>query len=210
MENNLFMELIQTDCAINSGNSGGALFNLYGKVIGVTNAKYSGSGSGASVDNIGFAIPINHVKEIVKSIIEDGYIAKPYIGVSVTDVSQEMQNYGLPKGAAVRNISEGSPAAVAGLEANDIITAINGNEISGSKEFVEAVSDALSGDEISLTIYRQGESREIKVTVGEQIQSALANEEKEQVEQQEEQQNNQMVFPGYNRSRNGFGAGGLR
>ena len=210
MENNLFMELIQTDCAINSGNSGGALFNLYGKVIGVTNAKYSGSGSGASVDNIGFAIPINHVKEIVKSIIEDGYIAKPYIGVSVTDVSQEMQNYGLPKGAAVRNISEGSPAAVAGLEANDIITAINGNEISGSKEFVEAVSDALSGDEISLTIYSQGESREIKVTVGEQIQSALANEEKEQVEQQEEQQNNQMVFPGYNRSRNGFGAGGLR
>ena len=75
------MDLIQTDCAINSGNSGGALFNLYGEVIGVTNAKYSGSGSGASIDNIGFAIPINRVKSIVESIIEKGYIAKPYIGV---------------------------------------------------------------------------------------------------------------------------------
>lgn len=210
LSDNIRMELIQTDCAINSGNSGGALFNLYGEVVGVTNAKYSSSRSGASVDNIGFAIPINHVKEIVKSIIEDGYIVKPYIGVSVMDVSQEMQNYGLPKGAAVRDISEGSPAAEAGLEANDIITAINGNEISSSKELVETVSDALSGDEISLTIYRQGETREIKVIVGEQIQSALANEEKEQVEQQEEQQNNQMVFPGNNRNWNGFGAGGLR
>ena len=92
-------ELIQTDCAINSGNSGGALFNLYGEVIGITNAKYSSSSSSsASIDNIGFAIPINHVKNIITSIIEKGYIVKPYIGVSVTDVSEETQSYGLPGG----------------------------------------------------------------------------------------------------------------
>lgn len=126
------------------------------------------------------------------------------------DVSQEMQNYGLPGGAAIKNISEDSPAAEAKLETNDIITAINGSKISGSKELVETISNALSGDEISLTIYRQGESKEIKVIVGEQIQSTLANEEKEQAEQQEEQQNNQMVFPGNNRNWNGFGAGGLK
>ena len=83
------MNLIQTDCAINSGNSGGALFNLYGEVIGITNAKYSSSGSSseASIDNIGFAIPIDQVRSIFESIITNGYVVKPYIGVTVSDVS---------------------------------------------------------------------------------------------------------------------------
>ena len=79
------MNLIQTDCAINSGNSGGALFNLYGEVIGITNAKYSSSGSSseASIDNIGFAIPIDQVRSIFESIITNGYIVKPF-GVTVS------------------------------------------------------------------------------------------------------------------------------
>lgn len=191
LSNNVTMDLIQTDCAINSGNSGGALFNLYGEVIGVTNAKYSGSGSGASIDNIGFAIPINRVKGIVESIIEKGYIVKPYIGVSVMDVSRETQSYGLPEGAAVKSIEEDSPAAEAGLKENDIITAINGTKISGSKELVDVVGDASTGDELLLAVYRQGESLEVKVTVGEQVKSALENEESNQ----EEQQNNQIILP---------------
>ncbi len=191
LSNSVTMDLIQTDCAINSGNSGGALFNLYGEVIGVTNAKYSSSGKEASIDNIGFAIPINHVKGIVESIIENGYIAKPYIGVSVMDVSQETQSYGLPKGAAVKEITEGSPAADAGLKENDIITAINGTEISGSRELVNKIGDASSGDELALTVYRQGESIEVKMVVGEQVQSALANEEAEEAKPEEEQQNHQ-------------------
>ena len=85
------MSLIQTDCAINSGNSGGALFNTRGEVIGITNAKYSSSGmsSEAEIDNIGFAIPINSVKRIVTSIIENGYVLKPYIGISVSPLSEE-------------------------------------------------------------------------------------------------------------------------
>ena len=105
LSSNVTMNLIQTDCAINSGNSGGALFNLYGEVIGITNAKYSSSSSSseASIDNIGFAIPLNHVKNIVKSIIETGSITKPYIGVTVSSVSSEAQGYGLPTGAAVRS-----------------------------------------------------------------------------------------------------------
>ena len=75
------MRLMQTDCAINSGNSGGALFNMYGEVIGITNAKYSSSSaSEASIDNIGFAIPINKARSIAESIIEKGYVSKPYIG----------------------------------------------------------------------------------------------------------------------------------
>lgn len=197
LSNSVTMELIQTDCAINSGNSGGALFNLYGEVVGVTNAKYSGSGGGASIDNIGFAIPINHVKDIIKSIIENGYITKPYIGVSVTDVSRETQSYGLPKGAAVRSVAEDGPAADAGLEESDIITAINGEEIDGSKALVDAVRNASVGDELVFKVYRKGESMELKVIVGEDVQPARADEKSEE----EDQGNGQMTFPWGNKLR---------
>ena len=184
LSNSVTMNLIQTDCAINSGNSGGALFNLYGEVIGITNAKYSGSGSGASIDNIGFAIPINHVRGIVESIIENGYVAKPYIGVTVSDVSEETMGYGLPAGAAVKAVSEDSPAEKAGLQVNDIITAVNGKEISGRTGLSEAVSAASVGDTLTLTVYRQGKTISVEVTVGEQVQSALANEDTRQNSQQ--------------------------
>ena len=195
LSGNVTMELIQTDCAINSGNSGGALFNLYGEVIGITNAKYSSSGSGASIDNIGFAIPINSVLDIVNSIIEKGYIAKPYIGVSVTSVSSETQSYGLPKGAAVKAISEGSPAEAAGLQINDIITEANGTKIESSDDLVKLVGGLYNGAELKLTVYRQGETVEITVTVGERIQSALEDQQQAQVQQQSSQR--QFSFPGF-------------
>ena len=196
LSGNVTMELIQTDCAINSGNSGGALFNLYGEVIGITNAKYSSSGSGASIDNIGFAIPINSVMNIVESIIEKGYIAKPYIGVSVTSVSSETQSYGLPKGAAVKAISEDSPAEKAGLQINDIITEANGTAIESSGDLVRLVGDLYDGAELKLTVYRQGETVELTVIVGEKIQSALGSEEDQaQVQQQSSQR--QFSFPGF-------------
>ena len=172
MSTGVTMNLTQTDCAINSGNSGGALFNLYGEVIGVTNAKYSSSGSEASIDNIGFAIPINSIRTIVESIIEKGYVAKPYVGVSVSDVSEESQSYGLPQGAAVRSVVDDGPAEEAGIQVNDIITAINGKEITGRSDLSEVVSQSQPGDVLKFTVYRKGQSLEISVTVGEQIQSA--------------------------------------
>ena len=169
------MNLMQTDCAINSGNSGGALFNMYGEVIGITNAKYSSSSSSseASIDNIGFAIPINQVRSIVESIIQNGYIIKPYIGVSVSDVSSESQSYGLPQGAAVRSVVDGSPAAEAGLQENDIITAANGDAITGSNDLVKLVKAASAGNTLELTVYRQGQTLTVTLTVGEQKQDAL-------------------------------------
>ena len=174
------MDLIQTDCAINSGNSGGALFNLYGEVIGITNAKYSSSSmSEASIDNIGFAIPINDAMSIVRSIIENGYIAKPYIGVSIMDVSAETQSYGLPQGAAVKEIVEGSPAEAAGLQLNDIITKADDTEITGSNDLVDYIGSRSAGDIVKLTVYRQGQTMEITLEIGEQIKSALADEEPE-------------------------------
>ncbi len=143
LSSNVTMNLIQTDCAINSGNSGGALLNLNGEVIGITNAKYSSSSSSseASIDNIGFAIPLNHVKNIVKSIIETGSITKPYIGVTVSSVSSEAQGYGVPTGAAVRSVEADSPAAKAGLEENDIITEVDGTAINSSTELVNYVGE---------------------------------------------------------------------
>lgn len=190
------MDLIQTDCAINSGNSGGALFNLYGEVVGITNAKYSNNGnsSQASIESIGFAIPINQVRSIVESIIENGYIAKPYIGVSVRDVSAESQSYGLPKGASVALVNEDSPAAKAGVQVNDIITAVNGESIDSSDALVAFIKNVQTGDELTLSIYRQGQTIDLSVTVEEQVQPAI--QENGQVSQQSQaQQGGQSFIP---------------
>ena len=169
MSNGATMNLMQTDCAINSGNSGGALFNMYGEVIGITNAKYSSSGSSgeASIDNIGFAIPINLAWEIAQSIIEKGYVSTPYIGVTVSDVGQQFQNYGLPQGAAVQSVVEGSPAEEAGLQANDIITHINGEEITGYAQLSQHIREAGVGGRLKLTVFRQGQTLDLTVTIGE-------------------------------------------
>ena len=180
------MRLMQTDCAINSGNSGGALFNMYGEVIGITNAKYSSnSASEASIDNIGFAIPINKARSIAESIIEKGYVSKPYIGVSATTVSTETQSYGLPQGAAVKEVAKDGPAAAAGLKVNDIITHINGKAITGSGDMVSIVNESQPGDGLKLTVYRKGSTLEMTVTVGEKIQDS----------QQQQQQTSQSQTP---------------
>ena len=182
------MNMIQTDCAINSGNSGGALFNLYGEVIGITNAKYSSSGSSseASIDNIGFAIPIDQVRSIFESIITNGYIVKPYIGVTVSDVSSESQSYGLPQGAAVRSVTENGPAAEAGLQENDIITAVNGETITGSNDLVKLVKASAAGDTLELTVYRQGQTTTLTLTVGEQKTDALPAQTTDQNQQSQQ------------------------
>ena len=162
------MDLLQTDCAINSGNSCGALFNLYGEVVGITNAKYSGSSSsGASIDNIAFAIPIDSVRAIVESIIEKGYYAKPVIGVSVTDVDENSRQLGIPAGAWVKEVTAGGAAEAAGIQANDVITAINGTEISGVSDLKRILAKASAGDELSLAVWRKNQSLTLTVVVRE-------------------------------------------
>ncbi len=198
LSSSVTMNLIQTDAAINSGNSGGALFNLYGEVIGVTNAKYSSSSSAeASIDNIGFAIPMNTIRSIVESIIEKGYVVKPYIGVTVGNVSSESQLYGLPQGAAVQSVTEGGPAALGGLSAGDIITSANSTSIMGSDDLVKLIQSSAPGDVLNLTIYRQGETVELTVTVDEQRQDALGQEESQQKTQQPQQPQQQSPQGGF-------------
>ena len=204
---NLPMNLIQTDCAINAGNSGGALFNMYGKVIGITNAKYSGSGSSgeASVDNIAFAIPIDSVKDILTGIIEKGYYAKPYIGVTISDLGEEYEGFGLPGGAVVQGVLEDSPAKEAGLKKNDIITKVNDEKISGSSELKNCISKYKAGDVLTLTVYRQGKTLTIKVKGAEQKQDAVQKQQESQNQQEPPQGNDGSgTIPGWGQDGNGF------
>ena len=173
------MSLIQTDCAINSGNSGGALFNDSGEVIGITNAKYSASGSmEAEIDNIGFAIPINSVKRIVTSIIENGYVLKPYIGIAVSPLSAETAGViGVKSGAVVQDVTEGAPADKAGLKVNDVITKVNDKAIKDSNDLVQVISETDPGDVVTFSVYRQGNELTLSVEIGSKTESALKNEE---------------------------------
>ena len=173
LSGNLRMKLIQTDCAINAGNSGGALFNYYGEVVGITNAKYSGSGRETSVDNIGFAIPVNTVLGIVEQIMTSGQISSPYIGVTVSNVSEDLLAYGVPAGANINSVTEDSPAAEAGLQERDVITAVDGQSISSFDALSDCIRSHKAGDTLKLSVYRQGETLEISVVVGENVKPAL-------------------------------------
>lgn len=173
--NNSAMNLIQTDCAINSGNSGGALFNSHGEVIGITNAKYCGDSSSATVDNIGFAIPINSVRDTITSIIEKGYIEKPYVGISVYTLTSDYEKGGV-EGAYVYSVEEGSPADEAGLKSDDVITEVDGTKISGYEDLSRMISQCKEGDKLKLTVVRGGETVKIKVEVKVRRQSVLPQE----------------------------------
>lgn len=167
------MTLLQTDCPINSGNSGGALFNMYSEVIGITNAKYSNNGSSAaSIDNIGFAIPMNRVKEIVFSIIERGLVTKPYVGITVMNVTEQMLSWGVPNGAWITAVESGSPAAQGGLRVDDIITHLNGEAVTDNSALVAMVSNCKPNESVVFTIYRNRKTIEVTVTIGEKVQPA--------------------------------------
>ena len=206
LSDGVMMNLIQTDCAINSGNSGGALFNLYGEVIGITNAKYSSTGGGnASIDNIGFAIPMNSIMNIVENILENGCYVKPYIGVSITSVDASSQAYGVPAGIAIAEVFEDSPAEKAGMLANDIVVEIEGKKATTTDELQKAVTSCKPGDELKLKVYRQGEYIDITVIVGEQIQSAETAAEQSENKPEEDNSGYGYDFGFGNGNDNGFG-----
>ncbi len=179
------MNLLQTDCAINSGNSGGPLFNLYGEVIGITNAKYSSNYGETSIDNIAFAIPMNSVLDEIKDIIEKGYISRAYIGVSVDTVREEVQKYGIPAGAEVITVTEDGPAHKGGLKVGDIVTHVNDTVIKTSQDLVDAVQSKEIGETITLTVYRKGQTLTLTVTTGEAVQQTAPEIPEESIPDEE-------------------------
>ncbi len=166
------MTLIQTDTAINSGNSGGPLINSAGQVIGINSAKMSSSYSGtASIEGIGFAIPITEAKEIVDDLITYGYVTgRPQLGITCQDVSEAVsQAYNIPVGAYIISIAEGGAADKAGLQIQDVITAVDGNAITNTEELNEYKNQHDAGEQVILTVVRAGQQMDVPVTLEEVV-----------------------------------------
>lgn len=187
---NVTLNMLQTNCDINPGNSGGPLFDSYGSVIGITTAKYTQSSSGVSAEGLGFAIPINDVKDIFSDLIEHGYVTgKPYMGVQVNTVSSEAQRYGIPAGAAVEYVAEGSCAQKAGLQTGDIITAIDDTAIDSPSALTAALSSNYkAGDTATLTVIRSQQEMKLTITFDEKNAETEANNQIQQDTQQQQQQ----------------------
>ena len=157
------MSLLQTNAAINEGNSGGALFNMYGQVVGITNMKMMSYFS--SIEGIGFAIPSSTVKAVVDQLAENGEVrGRPSIGITVGAIPQEaVENYELPEGLYISAVAENSDAAAQGIREGDILLAIDGQSVSTTEE-VAAIRDTKGvGDSLRFTIWRQGETFEVDV-----------------------------------------------
>ncbi len=157
------LKLIQTDAAINPGNSGGALLNSQGKLIGVNSSKIAS----VEFEGMGFAIPVNTVKEKCDKIISRKGDSAAYFGVSVssTYTSEVLAFYGYPSGAVVSHVADGSPAAKAGIERGDIITEFNGVEISEYTLLGDALFDCEANETVKVTIYRSGQYYTTDVTL---------------------------------------------
>ncbi|MCI8303301.1 MAG: PDZ domain-containing protein [Lawsonibacter sp.] len=185
------LNVLQTNCAINPGNSGGPLFDSYGNVIGITTAKYTQSSSGVTAEGLGFALPINDVKNILSDIIEHGYVTgKPYMGVQVSDVPSAAQQYGITAGAAVSYVAEGSSAQKAGLQVNDIITAIDDTAIDSSTALTAALTTGYkAGDTAVLTVIRDQQEQKLTITFDEKNAETEANNPLQQQPQQPSQGN---------------------
>lgn len=163
------MNMLQTDASINSGNSGGPLFNMHGEVVGITTAKYSGtSNSGATIEGIGFAIPIDDVSRMISDIIEKGYVSGAYMGVVVEDVSSEdARRFGLPMGALITELSPGYAAERAGLKPSDIIVELNGQTVASINDLTQIMRDLEAGDEVDVKVYRSGSEILLKIVLDE-------------------------------------------
>ena len=159
------MTLLQTNTAINEGNSGGALFNMYGQVIGVTNMKMMSSYS--SIEGIGFAIPSSTIAAVADSLMQYGEVrGRTAIGITVGAIPENVtSHYDLPTGLYVSAVEEKSDAAAKGIQQGDIITAVNGNPASATSDILTVKNTLSVGDTITFTIWRDGETFDVDVTL---------------------------------------------
>ena len=157
--------LIQTDAAINSGNSGGALVNSEGKVIGINTLKLSGTG----IEGMGFAIPINSTTDITSQLIQYSKVKRPYIGISGIDLDEETaKTYNLVVGAYVKSVDDFSAAEKAGVKIGDVIIEADGKKITTMDELNEIKNSHQIGDEMKIKVNRNGQEKELTITLGEQ------------------------------------------
>lgn len=173
-----YVPFIQTDVAVNPGNSGGPLFNMKGEVIGINSQIYSRSGG---YQGLSFAIPIDVAVKVKDQLVQRGKVVRGRIGVTIQEVNQSLaESFGLkkPVGALVSSVERDGPAAKAGIEPGDIIVKIDGREIARSLDLPVYIADLRPGTSAKLEVWRKGGSREIAVTVGELETPKVASAEK--------------------------------
>lgn len=163
------MNLIQTNAALNSGNSGGPLINCYGQVIGINTMKIGDTMSSAGVEGLGFAIPSTTVRDIVNQLIEKGYVSgRPHLGIFGEGISEVYQfYYRLPRGLYITDVEAGSSAAEVGIEPGDILISIDQTNITSSLVLENTLYGYVPGDTIEAVIYRAGKQYHVTLTVGE-------------------------------------------
>ena len=176
--------MIQTNAAINSGNSGGPLFDMDGNVIGVTSAKYSGStSSGTTIEGLGFAIPINDALRVAYDLVEYGYVKTAYLGIQIRDLTAEASGYyGLPVGPRVEVVEEGSCAEKAGVQVGDIITNFNGVAVESRNDLSAQLKKVNAGDTVEMVVYRNGDEVTLTVTLDEKPQTTETTTEDTQTQ----------------------------
>ncbi|MDI6814168.1 MAG: trypsin-like peptidase domain-containing protein [Desulfitobacteriaceae bacterium] len=158
--------LIQTDAAINQGNSGGPLVNLSGQVIGINTLVVRSSGSGAIAEGLGFAIPINTAREVAEQIIQKGYVSRPYLGIRwqlVTPRVAAVYNLGVEWGVYITQVFADSPASKAGLRRGDIIVQIGEVQLDERHSYINALYRYQSGDEVAVVVWREGRLLTVQV-----------------------------------------------
>ena len=161
------INMLQTDAAINPGNSGGPLFNMKGEVIGITTAKYSGTtSSGASIEGIGFAIPIDDVTKMIADIMAYGYVTGAYLGVSVADIDDAQASY-YGSGAYVMEVVDGYCAKKAGIQPGDLIVDVGGYRVESVAGLTRALRNYSSGDTTTITVLRKGREVVLEITLDE-------------------------------------------
>ena len=165
------VKLFQTDAAISPGNSGGALVNADGKVIAINSAKVAANG----VEGMGFAIPINTVQDVINELMEKGYVARPYLGVTIFD-KQTAARYGyqlnIDQGVFVYRVVLDSPAGIAGIERGDIILKVDGQSVNTVKDTRSIIAEHKIGDRISLQFSRNGQIHDVEITLREMPQDS--------------------------------------
>ncbi len=163
------MNLIQTNAALNSGNSGGPLINRYGQVIGINTMKIGAFADNAGVEGIGFAIPSATVKAVVEDLITYGYVpGRPTLGLQAESFSRFYQHfYRLPGGLFVSGVDSGGPAEAAGIREGDILLTVDGEAVGGTDDLSAILSGHGVGDILAVTVYRNGETLTTQLTLGE-------------------------------------------
>lgn len=166
-------DLIQTDAAINQGNSGGPLINLKGEVIGINTLVIRGNGISAAAEGLGFAIPANTARNVVEQILQKGYVARPYLGLRWQPITPEIAAiYNLPSpwGAYVTSVVPGSPAENGGIQDGDIITKIGDTAIDADHSYINLLFKSQPGEQLTIEILRDGQIIPVQVVLGESVQ----------------------------------------